>query len=196
MSQCSAMLQADHKRFLGAKILVQCTANILDKYQKHNLGSKMPPFHQTMVTSISDVMSKRIESIAPSDNAQKAAKKMRDKNVSSLVVVDNGSESPLGILTERDLVRRVCAERINGNDMPVKKILSSPLVTIDPESSIEVAASVMTGNRVRHLLVVDSKRKPIGILTPSDFTKYLKGLVDLDEVNARILESLMEETDS
>lgn len=149
-----------------------------------------------MVTSTSDIMSKKIESIAASDNAQKAAKKMRDKNVSSLVVIDKGAESPLGILTERDLVRRVCAEGINGIDVPVKQILSSPLVTIDPKSSIEVAASVMTSNKIRHLLVVDSERKPIGVLTPSDFTKYLMGLVDLDEVNARILESLREEAES
>jgi hypothetical protein len=50
----------------------------------------------------------------------------------------------------------------------------------------------MTSNKVRHLLVVDSKRRPIAILTPSDYTKYLRGLVDLDEVNARTLESLRE----
>lgn len=156
----------------------------------------MPPFHQTMMTSISDIMSKRIETIEASDNAQKAAKKMRDKNVSSLVVIDKEVESPAGILTERDLVRRVCAEGIDGDGVPVKQILSSPLVTIDPKSSIEVAASVMTSNKVRHLLVVDSNRNPIGILTPSDFTKYLRSLVDVDEVNARILESLREETES
>ncbi len=156
----------------------------------------MPPFHQTMLTSINDIMSKKIESIAGSDNAQKAAKKMRDKNVSSLVVIDKGAESPVGILTERDLVRRVCAEGMNGIEVPVKQILSSPLVTIDPKSSIEVAASVMTSNKVRHLLVVDNDMKPIGILTPSDFTKYLRTLLDLDEVNARILESVREEAES
>jgi CBS domain-containing protein len=149
-----------------------------------------------MVTSISDIMSKKIESVAASDNVQKAAKKMRDKNVSSLVVIDKDAESPVGILTERDLVRRVCAEGIDARNVPVRQILSSPLVTIDTKSSIEAAASVMTSNKVRHLLVVDSKRNPIGILTPSDFTKYLRGLVDLDEVNARILESLREEAES
>jgi CBS domain-containing protein len=145
---------------------------------------------------INDVMSKKIESIAASDNAQKAAKKMRDKNVSSLVVIDKDAESPVGILTERDIVRRVCAEGIDSKVVPVKQILSSPLVTIDSKSSIEVAASAMASNKVRHLLVVDSKRNPIGILTPSDFTKYLRGLVDLDEVNARILESLREDLES
>jgi CBS domain-containing protein len=77
---------------------------MLDKYQMTLFEHKMPPFHQTMVTSISDIMSKKIESIAASDNAQKAAKRMRDKNVSSMVVIDKGAESPVGILTERDLV--------------------------------------------------------------------------------------------
>lgn len=138
-------------------------------------------------------MSADIQTVSGSENAQEAAKVMRDRNVSSLVVTDKENGSPVGILTERDLVRRICAEGMDANEVSTKQILSSPLVTIDPNSSIEVAANVMTSNRVRHLLVVDVNRKPIGIVTPSDFTKYLKGLVDFDEVNATILEALREE---
>jgi signal-transduction protein with cAMP-binding, CBS, and nucleotidyltransferase domain len=146
-----------------------------------------------MTTLINDIMSKKIERIAASENAHNAAKQMRNKKVSSLLVIDKDTQSPVGILTERDFVRRVCAEGISSKELVVERILSSPLVTIDPKSSIEVAASVMTSNKVRHLLVVDSNKNPIGILTPSDFTRYLTRLVDLDEVNARILESLAEE---
>jgi signal-transduction protein with cAMP-binding, CBS, and nucleotidyltransferase domain len=55
-------------------------------------------------------MSKKIKSIAASENAQKAAKRMRAKNVSSLVVIDKEAESPVGILTEGDLAHRIYAE--------------------------------------------------------------------------------------
>jgi CBS domain-containing protein len=145
-----------------------------------------------MATSVSDIMSKKLESILGSDSVREAAKQMRNRNVSSLVVVDKETSDPVGILTERDLVHRVCAAGVDANNVQVNQVLSSPLVSIDPKSSIEVAAEVMSSNKVRHLLVLDSNRKPLGILTPSDFIKYLRNLVDFDEVNARILESLRE----
>jgi signal-transduction protein with cAMP-binding, CBS, and nucleotidyltransferase domain len=61
----------------------------------------------TKVTSIGQLMTERLETITLSNSAQQAAKKMRDKKVSSLVVVDN-DDKPTGIVTERDLVRKVC----------------------------------------------------------------------------------------
>ena len=136
-------------------------------------------------------MTERLETISPSDTAQEAAKKMRDKKVSSLVVTDV-EDKPIGIVTERDLVRQVCTKAINSNDVIVHRIMSSPLATIDANSSVEVAADIMIQNKVRHLLVVD-ENKVLGIITPSDFTGYLKEKLNLDDVNARILQSLKED---
>jgi CBS domain-containing protein len=117
---------------------------------------------------------------------------MRDKDVSSLVVTDN-NKKPIGILTERDLVRKICTNDINSRDVLIKDILSSPLLTIDSKLSLEGAANAMIHNKVRHLLVVDSTiDRPIGIITATDFASYLKENVDMDEVNAKILESLKE----
>ena len=60
-----------------------------------------------MTISISEIMSKKIETIEEMASVQEAAKKMKDKNVSSLVVIDvNGKLT--GLVTERDLVRKVC----------------------------------------------------------------------------------------
>jgi predicted transcriptional regulator len=70
--------------------------------------------------------------------------------------------------------------------------MSSPIVTIDPNSSVETAANIMMQNRVRHLVVVDEK-KTLGIITSSNFIVYLNQNVDLDDVNARILAALSEE---
>ena len=142
-------------------------------------------------TTVGQLMTERLETISPSDTAQEAAKKMRDKKVSSLVVTDV-EDKPIGIVTERDLVRQVCTKVINSNDVIVHHIMSSPLATIDANSSIEVAADIMIQNKVRHLLVVD-ENKLLGIITPSDFTGYLKEKLNLDDVNARILQSLKED---
>lgn len=142
-------------------------------------------------TTVGQLMTERLETISPSDTAQEAAKKMRDKKVSSLVVTDV-EDKPIGIVTERDLVRQVCTKAINSNDVIVHRIMSSPLATIDANSSVEVAADNMIQNKVRHLLVVD-ENKVLGIITPSDFTGYLKEKLNLDDVNARILQSLKED---
>jgi CBS domain-containing protein len=62
----------------------------------------------TTTKSIGEIMTKKLETIAISNSAQEAAKKMRDKNVSSLLVIDNkiNNSKPIGIVTERDLVGR------------------------------------------------------------------------------------------
>ena len=138
-------------------------------------------------------MTNKLQTIEGSSSVQDAAKKMRDKNISSLVVV-NSSNKPIGIITERDLVRKVCANDSSSKNTNVKDILSDVLVTTDELSEVGVAADIMIQNNVRHLLVVegDDVTKPLGIITPTDFAGYLKENLNMDDVNARILESLKE----
>lgn len=142
--------------------------------------------------TVGQLMTKKLETINPSNTAQEAAKKMRDKKVSSLVVTIPLEDKPIGIVTERDLVRQVCTKDVNSNAVIVHHIMSSPIATIDANSSVEVAADIMIQNKVRHLFVRD-ENKVLGIITPSNFTSYLKEKLNLDDVNARILQSLKEE---
>ena len=144
-----------------------------------------------MVKSIGEIMTTRIETIGLEDNAQEAARKMKHNNVSSLVVVDKNDQA-VGIVTERDLVREVCVQDASSNQHIIKNIMSSPIVTIDPNSSVETAANVMMQNKVRHLVVVNEK-KTLGIITATNFVDYLNQHLDLDDVNARILSALSEE---
>jgi CBS domain-containing protein len=151
--------------------------------------------YMTTTKSIGEIMTRKLETIVTSSSAQEAAKKMRDKNVSSLLVIDNKSNSkPIGIVTERDLVRKVCVNDASSKHTPVQEITSSPLVTIDAISSVEVAADIMIQNKVRHLLVVedDDVNRPLGIITPGDFTDYLKENLNTDDVNSKIIESIKE----
>ena len=127
-----------------------------------------------MTLAISDIMRKKIETIEEMASVQEAAKKMKDKNVSSLVVVDTNGK-PQGLVTERDLARKVCINDVRTSTVTNKEIMSSPLITINAASSPSIAADMMLQNNVRHLLVVDDKdnaNKPVSIITPRDFTRY------------------------
>ena len=126
-----------------------------------------------MTTTLNDIMRKRLETIEEAASVQQAARKMKDRNVSSLVVV--GMEGkPQGLVTERDLVRKVCINDISASAVTNKDIMSSPLITISSNSSPSEAADIMLQQNVRHLLVIDKANvnKPVGIVTPLDFTRY------------------------
>jgi CBS domain-containing protein len=128
-----------------------------------------------MKNSIGKLMKDRLSFIFQSNTAQEAALKMDEDNASALVVL-NSSEVPVGVVTHRDLVRSTCVEDVPCNSILVQNIMSTPIVTIDPYSPVEVAADVMKQNNVRHLLVVDTDKqnKPLGILSSRDFAFYIE----------------------
>ncbi len=145
-----------------------------------------------MTLSISDILRKKLESIEETTSIQEVAKKMKDKNVSSLVVVDI-SGKPVGLVTERDLVRKVCINDVRTSKVTSKEVMSSPLITIKASSSTSTAADMMLKNNVRHLLIVDDGNKPIGIITPLDFTRHRGYTADEDtEAIERVLDTYME----
>jgi len=130
-----------------------------------------------MTTTISDLTRKKLITVEESASVQEAAKKMMDKNISSLVVVDENSR-PIGLVTERDLVRKVCIQDAYTSKITTKEIMSSPLITIKSRLSPSEAIDAMLQNNVRHLLVVDNNKtlddkedRPIGMITPLDFTR-------------------------
>ncbi len=120
-------------------------------------------------------MTARLSYILQSNTAQEAALRMEQDSASALVVLDS-SETPVGVVTHRDLVRSSCIEDVPCNSILVQDLMSTPIVTVDPYSSVEVAADIMKQNNVRHLLVVDSDKpnKPLGILSSRDFALYIE----------------------
>jgi CBS domain-containing protein len=144
----------------------------------------------SVMTTITDSMRKKLETIEKSASVQEAAKKMTDKNVSSLIVVGPDGK-PQGLVTERDLVRKVCLNDLRTSLVTNEQIMSS-LITIDSKSSPSVAADMMLQHNVRHLLVIDKsdENKPIGIVTPLDFTRYQE--YPNDEVSKDAVEKILE----
>ena len=113
--------------------------------------------------------------------------------MSSLTVVDQGG-IPQGLVTERDLVTKVCIT----STITTKQIMSLPLITSDSKSSPSIRMSDrMLQYNVRHLLVVDTDdndklnfNKPVGIITPLDFAKYEE--FPNDEVSKDEIEKMLE----
>jgi CBS domain-containing protein len=127
-----------------------------------------------MIMSVADIMKKKLETIEEVASIQETAKKMKEKNVSSLVVVDANGRLQ-GLVTERDLARKVCINNVPADAVTNKEIMSSPLITISADSSPSVAADMMLQHNIRHLLVVDKNNvtntRAIGMVTPLDFTR-------------------------
>ena len=126
----------------------------------------------TEVKTIGNIMGKQLITIDADSNAFEAAKKMSEKMVSSIVITDN--DKTVGILTERDLIKQVCAADLQASKTPLTSIMSAPLIAIYKDSAIEEAADLMIKNKVRHLGVTDSSKhnaQIIGIVTSRDLIR-------------------------
>ena len=145
-----------------------------------------------MKTTIAEIMSKKIETIEESASVQELALKMKDKNINSLLVVDSFGKSK-GLITERDLIRKVCVKDICTSQVIVKEIMSLPLITINSNELPSTAIDIMLQHNIRHLLVVDNEteiNQPIGIVTPRDLTRYQE--FTRDDANKDNLEKILE----
>ncbi|GIU71869.1 MAG: hypothetical protein KatS3mg003_1348 [Candidatus Nitrosocaldaceae archaeon] len=120
---------------------------------------------------VSEIMTEApIDTVEQGLSIQYAANIMKERGRGSLVVLDN--RKPVGIITERDIVRRVVAEARDVNETKVKDAMSTPLITIGPEATVEAAAKVMYENGIRRLPVVENDNL-VGIITSTDFVKAM-----------------------
>jgi CBS domain-containing protein len=118
---------------------------------------------------VKDFMTKGVLTIDSKRTVAEAAELMSQKEVGDVVVTEG--ESPRGIVTERDFVRRVIAKR-RPLDTKISDVMTTPLIMIDPDASLGEAARKMVNNRIRRLPVVE-KHRLVGILVVSDFARHL-----------------------
>jgi predicted transcriptional regulator len=123
------------------------------------------------MTKVKDYMRKEISTISTEASATEASKTMSTNNVGYLIALDKGK--PIGIVTEKDLVQKVLAKEQNPIEIKVSNCMSSPLVTIDPDKSIEEAVETMKKHGFRRLPVV--KNDIIyGIFTARDLMEHFE----------------------
>ena len=123
-----------------------------------------------MPTTVNEVMTKDVVKIDGDRTVFEASRIMSEKSVGSLIVVDG--PRPIGIVTERDLVSRVLAEPFDPRRVLVRDIMTTPVFSITPESTLREAAETMIQYRVRRLPVIASSVL-VGIITASDLAKAL-----------------------
>jgi CBS domain-containing protein len=98
-----------------------------------------------------------------------AVRLMVERNVGSLLVTEG--ERITGIVTERDYLRRVTLEGRTEEETTVREIMSSPLVVVTPETTVDECMALMTDRRIRHLPVVEEGRV-VGLVSIGDLVKF------------------------
>ena len=119
--------------------------------------------------SVKDIMTKNVISISVDNSVLEAAEIMSSNQLGCLVIINR--ELPIGIVTERDIVRRVVAKKLP-LDTKISEIMSQSLITVDADASLKEAARLMSSNKIRRLPVL-KQNKLVGIVVASDFVRNL-----------------------
>ena len=138
---------------------------------------------------IEEIMSKGLVTLSADSTAFDAAKEMSTKVTSSIITTDTGKT--VGIVTERDLVKQVCAKDLLSSKIPLTAIMSSPLITINKNLLVEEAARIMIKNKVRHLAVEEvNDHHIIGLISSTDLTRFLMDKLQLESDTSSLLKAL------
>ena len=123
----------------------------------------------SQVSEILDQKGHNVLRIEAGASVYEAVQRMVETNVGSLLVTEDGEIT--GIVTERDYLRRVAVDPGDDKETPVRAIMSSPVVVVTPETSIDECMALMTNRRIRHLPVVDAG-EVAGIVSIGDVVKF------------------------
>lgn len=142
---------------------------------------------------VKDVMSSPVVTVNEKDKVTKVANLM-GKNDLGCIIVTGRDGKPLGIITERDLVRRVLAKNRPRYKLAAKNVMTAPLVTIDPDVTLSDAARRMSRLNVRRLGVM-YKGELVGLISSKDILAITPELIEIIQEKAKIQgEAATEET--
>jgi CBS domain-containing protein len=122
---------------------------------------------------ISEIVNKDVKVIDQEQNIFDTSKVMIDNNVGSVVIIDNNnSKNPVGIITERDIVRIVSTFSLSDLQVPIRKLMSYPLITLSQNASVLDAMKLMYERKIRRVIILEGNTL-IGIVTEHDIFKLL-----------------------
>lgn len=124
----------------------------------------------TTVSQLLQNKGQNVWSVSPDDSVYKALELMADKNIGALLVLDG--ETPAGIFSERDYARKIILYGKASRETPVKDIMTTRVVYIRPEQTIEDCMALMTDKRIRHLPVLKDD-KIVGVISIGDVVKSI-----------------------
>jgi CBS domain-containing protein len=121
--------------------------------------------------SIRDLMTTNPQTVEPSTPIVEVARVMRDADVGPVPVVEG--DRLVGVVTDRDIVVRVVADGNDPSSTTVGEIMSTDLVTVDPDQPLDEALRLMAAHQVRRLPVTEEDGRPVGIVAQADIAREL-----------------------
>jgi len=121
------------------------------------------------VKQILDRKGREVVTMVADESVLNAARLMNERGIGGVVVTDGGK--PAGIFTERDVLRRVVAEQLNPAGTSLREVMTSPLISLHAEATLEECMGIFTEKRVRHLPVIDGEEL-CGIVTSGDILAH------------------------
>lgn len=143
-----------------------------------------------MVSKISDVMTTHVVTMQKGNSIMAAVNLMADRSISCVIVVDSDSR-PIGIMTERDMVKRVLKNVIDPRITKIDEVMTAPVITISADMKITEAINMMHKYHFRRVVVVTDKNRLMGVLTQSDLlTEVHKVQLELEKMNENLRNSV------
>lgn len=137
---------------------------------------------------IYEIMSKNVVKVNHEISALELSKIMLKRRISSVSIIDNDNKI-IGIVTEKDLIREVCAKNILANTLTAAKVMSSPLITISKNSSINDATKLMVEKKIKHLAIHENN-DVIGIVTTYDLINVLRNKIKSMDLDSNLLDAI------
>lgn len=126
---------------------------------------------------VRDIMEKNVITIDINETANNAANQMKENDISFLVIIENGK--PVGVVSERDFVQKLCINNQNSSNVKISDIMSYKFRWVNPTTKIEDAIQKMLNNNIRRLLILDDE-KLVGVITQTDLASYLREKLMID----------------
>ena len=139
-------------------------------------------------TYIHEIMSKNVVKVNYEISALEISKTMVKRRISSVVIIDN-NDKIIGIVTEKDLIKEICAKNLLANTLSAAKVMSSPLITISKNSTINDATKLMVEKKIKHLAVLENN-DIIGILTTYDLINLLRDKIKSIDLDSNLLDAI------
>lgn len=125
-------------------------------------------------------------------SALDVSKLMAKHRIGSIVVIEGNNKKPVGIVTERDIIKKVSAQNKSADQVAVRRIMSSPLITVKSIDSVDTAAETIAENKIKRLVVLEQDGSMVGILSVSDIAKKLAKILTEDYNRYRSLRNLLD----
>ena len=125
---------------------------------------------------VSNIMTGEVITATADETIKTVCKLMYENDIGSIVIVKrtvDDANKPVGIITERDIVRQIGLSELFIVQAPIRQIMSTPLVTIGPNNPIRDAIEIMQVKKIRRLVVIDDREKMVGIITIKDVLKKM-----------------------